>query len=155
MIKYLTGLIVAALVTAASIAAPAPDERMEDAALEVRARGLYVQLRCVICQSQSIDESNAHLAVDMRAVVRTRLEAGDSDQEILDYMQARYGDYVLMMPPFQRNTLLLWLSPLLVLLLGGGFAVLYVRRQSGHTPESVDDEDEARVAALLDEEGQS
>jgi cytochrome c-type biogenesis protein CcmH len=155
MTRFVIALIIAAMSAAAVMAAPGPDELMEDPALEARARGLYTQLRCVICQSQSIDESNAHLAVDMRAVVRERLLLGETDQEILDFMQVRYGDYVLMLPPVQANTILLWLMPLLVLLFGGGMAILYVRGQSARPDEILDAEDEARVAALLDEEGQA
>lgn len=149
----LFALLVGLALLPAAQASPGPDERLEDAALEQRARGLYRELRCVVCQSQSIDASNAPLAEDMRAVVRERLAAGDSDAEIRAYMHARYGDYVLMMPPMQSNTLALWLVPLIAL--GGGALaiVLYIRHQR-RRPDDLDEAlDEERAAQLLDEEG--
>ncbi|MHA6289548.1 cytochrome c-type biogenesis protein [Maricaulis sp. CAU 1757] len=132
-------------------ASPGPDERLEDPVLEARARGLYRELRCVVCQSQSVDESNAPLAEDMRVVVRERLLLGESDAEIRAYMQSRYGDYVLMMPPLQANTLGLWLAPLVLLLLGAVVLVVFVRQQGRAAFE--DEADAARAAALDDEEG--
>ena len=138
----------------AALAAPSPDEAFSDAAMEHRARTLYTQLRCVVCQSQSIDESNASLAQDMRVVVRERLLAGDSDAEILAYMQARYGDYVLMLPPLQANTLALWGLPFFILLVGGGLIIVYVRRQAKGLSDALTPEEEAELAALMDEEGQ-
>lgn len=155
MMRTLLAAVLGLTVMAAAWASPGPEEMMTDPVLETRARGLYAQLRCVICQSQSINDSDAHLAVDMRAVVRERLLAGDTDREILDYMQARYGDYVLMMPPVQANTALLWLTPLFVLLAGGGLALVYVRRQDRPVDEALDAEDEARAAKLLEDEGQA
>jgi cytochrome c-type biogenesis protein CcmH len=144
----------ALLLTPAALAAPSPDEAFADQAMEHRARGLYTRLRCVVCQSQSIDESNASLAQDMRIVVRDRLRAGDSDAEILDYMQARYGDYVLMLPPLQSNTLVLWGLPFFMLLAGGGLIFVYVRRQARGVAVELSPEEEAELAALMDEEGQ-
>lgn len=137
-------------------ASPGPAERMEDPVLEERARDLYRELRCVVCQSQSIDESNAPLAADMRAVVRERLLAGDSDAEVRAWLQQRYGDYVLMMPPVQANTLGLWLLPALVLLGGGIGIAMFVRSQRRRGgDDALAAEDEARAAALMDEEGLS
>lgn len=89
-----------------------PDEILEDAALEARARALSAHLRCLVCQNQSIDDSNAPLARDLRLLVRERLLANDSDEAVLDYIVQRYGEFVLLKPPFKPSTLLLWLSPL-------------------------------------------
>ncbi|WP_304069936.1 cytochrome c-type biogenesis protein CcmH [Maricaulis maris] len=138
-----------------AVAAPQPDEQMEDEALEVRARGLYRDLRCVVCQSQSIDESNAPLAADMRAIVRERLLAGDSDAEVRAWLQTRYGDYVLMSPPVQGNTLLLWLFPLLALSGGAIAIVIFFRGQSARADGPLDADEAAELARLRDEEGQA
>ena len=123
-------LLSLALAAAIAIAPPAkavePDEILSDPGLEGRARELSTQLRCVVCQSQSIDESNAPLAKDMRIIVRERLTAGDSDEDVLQYMVARYGDYVLLKPPVQNNTLFLWLAPLGIFIFAAGGAGLYL-----------------------------
>ena len=126
-----------------------PDERLADPALEARARALSQQLRCLVCQSESIDDSNADLAHDLRVLVRDRLKAGDSDDEVLAYLRARYGDYVLLKPPVERATWLLWFGPgvVLVLVLGGvGIAAL---RRRPAVPVPLDDEERARLDALL------
>ena len=99
-----------------------PSERLADPALEARARTLSKELRCLVCQNQSIDESNADLAHDLRVLLRQRLVAGDSDQQVLDYLVARYGVFVLLDPPFEPVTYLLWLAPPLLLLAPGGAA---------------------------------
>ncbi len=104
-----------------------PDEILKDARLELRARGLSQQLRCLVCQNQSIDDSDAPLARDLRVLVRERLTAGDTDAQAMDFIVARYGTFVLLKPPVQTNTLLLWLLPLL--LLAG--AVIGFRRHLG------------------------
>lgn len=95
-----------------------PDEILSDPALEARARAISSELRCLVCQNQSIDDSNAPLARDLRLLVRERLKANDTDQQVRDYIVARYGDFVLLKPPFNAETLVLWLTPLLVLLGG-------------------------------------
>jgi len=105
-----------------------PGEMLNDAALEARARRLSQELRCVVCQNQSIDESNAPLAHDLRVIVRERLTAGDSDAEVLAFVEARYGAFVLLRPRFRPQTLLLWLAPVL-LLAGALFFVLRARRR--------------------------
>jgi cytochrome c-type biogenesis protein CcmH len=92
-----------------------PDEVLPDATLEKRARAISTGLRCLVCQNQSIDDSDAPLAKDLRVLVRERLVAGDSDTEVLDYVVARYGDFVLLKPPMNSHTLVLWLAPLLLL----------------------------------------
>jgi cytochrome c-type biogenesis protein CcmH len=96
-----------------------PDEMLQDAALESRARTLSQELRCVVCQNQSIDDSNAPLARDLRILLRERLQSGDSDRQAVDFIVARYGNFVLLKPPFQWNTLLLWIGPFLILLIAG------------------------------------
>lgn len=125
LIKILAPLALAIFISVPAIAVE-PDEVLADPALELRARELSVQLRCVVCQSQSIDESNAPLAKDMRIIVRERLAAGDSDEDVLQYMVARYGDYVLLNPPVQENTLFLWLAPFGIFVFAAGGAGLYL-----------------------------
>ena len=152
MIRILT-IMLALILAAPALAAPGPDETLEDPALEARAMGLYDQLRCVVCQSQAIGYSDAPLASDMRSVVRERLLAGDSDGEVLNYMQTRYGDYVLMMPPLQANTMFLWALPFLLLLIGAVIAFAHIRRQSRSMPDALSAEEDARIAELMREEG--
>ncbi|TYO65873.1 cytochrome c-type biogenesis protein CcmH [Bradyrhizobium hipponense] len=136
-----------------------PDEIMSDPAKEVRARELSRELRCMVCQNQSIDDSDAPLARDLRLLVRERIAAGDSNSQVLDFLVARYGEFVLLKPRFERQTLLLWLlAPLL--LAGGGLALwLQIRRraQSGAdipAPPLTPDE-EARLAALMSDDAPS
>lgn len=113
----------AALVCAAAAWAIDPDEQLDDPALEARARALSKTLRCVVCQSQSIDESASPLAKDLRQLVRERLLAGDTDAEARAYIVERYGDYVLLAPPVRGRTIFLWLGPLIFI--GGGGAVFW------------------------------
>lgn len=153
--RILAILLVVLTASPAALASPPPDEQMADAATEVRARELYRALRCVVCQSQSIDESNAALAADMRDKVRQRLLAGDSNAEVLAWVRERYGDYVLMTPPLQANTLFLWLLPFIALIGGGALLVSFVRGQAQRTGTAMDAEDEAELARLREEEGQS
>jgi cytochrome c-type biogenesis protein CcmH len=131
-----------------------PDEVMSDPARESRARELSRELRCMVCQNQSIDDSDAPLARDLRLLVRERIAAGDSDAQVIDFLVARYGEFVLLKPRFNSRTLLLWLLPPLALA-GGGLALwVNMRRRSG---TSVADEsrfkltadEEARVEALM------
>ncbi len=121
---------VLALILTVAFVAPAlavdPDEVLDDVALEQRARELSRQLRCVVCQSQSIDDSNAPLAKDMRILVRERLLAGDSDEAIIAYLVARYGDYILLKPPMQTNTAFLWAAPALIFVFAAGIAGFYL-----------------------------
>jgi cytochrome c-type biogenesis protein CcmH len=106
-----------------------PDEIMKDPLLEGRARALSSELRCMVCQNQSIDDSDAQLARDIRVLVRERLKAGDSNAQILDFLVQRYGAFILLKPPFEVGTLLLWGTPFLALILGGG-AILYATRRN-------------------------
>lgn len=133
-----------------------PDEVLDDPVLESRARALSQELRCLVCQNESIDSSNADLARDLRILVRERLVAGDSDAEVKAYLVARYGDFVLLDPPLRPRTYILWFGPAAVLLIGVGGLVLYFRRRAatptaGPTPLSA--EEEARLRRLVDEPG--
>jgi cytochrome c-type biogenesis protein CcmH len=132
-----------------------PDEIMADPAKELRARDLSRELRCMVCQNQSIDDSEAPLARDLRLLVRERIAAGDSDSQVIDFLVARYGEFVLLKPPFNPHTLLLWLLPPLALA-GGGLALLgYARRrarsatQGKDAPLKLSAEEEARLTRLL------
>jgi cytochrome c-type biogenesis protein CcmH len=132
---------------AAPLHAVQPDEILPDAKLEERARNLSRELRCMVCQNQSIDDSDAPLARDLRLLVRERLKAGDSDRQVLDFLTTRYGDFVLLNPPLNAKTLLLWVLPAGLLVVGGIVLVLAMRRRGGTTTDS-----EAPVAALTAEE---
>jgi len=129
-----------------------PSERLTNPALEARARTLSKELRCLVCQNQSIDESNADLAHDLRLLLRERLVAGDTDQQVLDFLTARYGLFVLLDPPFAPLTWLLWLTPPVLVLGGGGLLLLRARRRCPDpaVPELSRDES-ARAALLLGE----
>ncbi|TPV98142.1 MAG: Cytochrome c-type biogenesis protein CcmH [Beijerinckiaceae bacterium] len=131
-----------------------PDEIMTDQRLEARARALSAQLRCMVCQNESIDESNADLARDLRLLVRERLQAGDSDDQIRAYLVRRYGDFILLKPPFKPETWLLWGAPFLVLLVGGCIIFIARRRQKSLVPANLLSEAErAKLNALLGEDG--
>lgn len=105
-----------------------PDEMLGDPVLEARARTITHNLRCLVCQGEAVDESQAPLAADLRKLVREKLQAGDSDAAIQSFLRERYGDYVMMTPPLNAETGLLWAAPLLVLLVGAGAAVAFIRR---------------------------
>jgi len=122
-------LIALLFALAAPAAAVTPDEILKDPALEARARHLSQELRCMVCQNQSIDDSDAPLAHDLRVLVRERLSAGDSDHQVLDFLVARYGDFVLLKPPLQQDTLLLWGLPPAALLAGLAALLLMARRR--------------------------
>jgi cytochrome c-type biogenesis protein CcmH len=127
-----------------------PDEQLADAGLEARARGISAELRCLVCQNQSIDDSSAPLARDLRILVRERLEAGDSDSEVQDYLVARYGDFILLKPRFAVYTLILWLTPLAVLLMGAIVAFWRFRRPVAAGGGLSPDEEE-KLARILRE----
>ena len=105
-----------------------PDEVLSDATLEARARALSKELRCMVCQNQSIDDSEAPLARDLRILVRERLQAGDSDRQVIDFLVARYGEFVLLRPRFSWHTAVLWLGPAAMLLIGGCVMLVLARR---------------------------
>ena len=138
-----------ALFLTANALAVEPEEMLADAALEARAEALDRELRCVVCQSQSIAESNADLAREMRVIVRERLTAGDSDKEVLAYLVARYGDYVLLRPPVQANTLILWLFPAVTLIVSAAGAFIYLRRPRAESPQPLTAEETSALEALL------
>ena len=123
----LKAALLALLLATPVLGAPAPGT-FSDPAMESRARNLQRQLRCLVCQGESIDESNADLANDLRRLVREQMAAGRSDQQIRDFLVARYGDFILMQPPVQPNTWLLWVGPLAVLLAAGGVAATVIGR---------------------------
>lgn len=140
----------AALLLAAPALAVLPDEMLANSQLEARARTISQQLRCMVCQNQTIDDSDAPLARDLRLLVRERLVRGDSDQAATAYIVARYGSYVLLQPPLEPATLLLWLGPAAFVLAGGaGVAVYLRRRRTAVTDAPLSPEDSARVDALL------
>ena len=143
-------LFLSLLLPTASLAVR-PDEMLKDPALEARARHLSEELRCMVCQNQSIDDSEAPLAHDLRVLVRQRLEAGDTDRQVLDYLVSRYGDFVLLKPPFKLETLLLWGLPPLTLLIGlAGLVVMSRRRKSlAERPEPLSSDEQAKVATLV------
>jgi cytochrome c-type biogenesis protein CcmH len=147
------------IVVAAMLGGPAqavqPDEIMADPAKEARARDLSRDLRCMVCQNQSIDDSDAPLARDLRLLVRERIASGDSDSQVIDFLVARYGEFVLLKPRFTPHTLVLWLLPPLALL-GGGIALwIYSRRRSNAAPSGdasllhLTEEEEARLERLI------
>lgn len=141
-----------ALLTAGPALAVLPEEQLADPVLEGRARQISRDLRCVVCQNQSIDDSDASLAADLRAIVRERLAAGDTDEEVVAYIVARYGDFVLLRPPLDGQTLLLWLAPLLVLIPGGLGVALYLRRRgrAGDVdPQPLSAEERRKLAGIL------
>ena len=130
-------LFLATLLALTPVAAPTiawavqPDEVLPDPALEGRAREISKDLRCLVCQNQSIDDSNAPLARDLRVLVRDRLKAGDSNDQVLHYVTDRYGDYVLLRPPFKATTLFLWIGPFVVLAIGAVGTAVYLRGRKG------------------------
>ena len=142
-------IALAALALAGPALAVTPDEQLADPKLEARARVLSQELRCLVCQNQSIDDSNAPLAHDLRVILRERLAAGDSDREAMDYLVARYGDFVLLRPPFQPDTWALWLGPLAVLLLGGAGAAVYIRGRAAAAESPLSAADEAEAERLM------
>jgi cytochrome c-type biogenesis protein CcmH len=152
VLKVIQTLLLALVLLAPSVVlAVQPDEILKDPVLEGRARALSRELRCMVCQNQSIDDSEAPLARDLRILVRQRLEAGDSDQQVLDFLVARYGDFVLLKPPFNRDTLLLWgLTPLALICGAIGLFVMARRRKSVVLePAALSPEEQRKVATLV------
>jgi cytochrome c-type biogenesis protein CcmH len=127
-----------------------PDEILSDPALESRARAISADLRCVVCQNEPIDTSNAGVARDLRLLVRERLVAGDTDKQVFDYVVARYGDYVLFKPPWKPTTYALWLTPIALAILGMLSVLLILRRSSkGYaTIEALSPEEEAQLSEI-------
>lgn len=153
MMRFLAYALLIFLGAFASVShATLPDEQLSDPILETRARDIGRQLRCVVCQNQSIDDSDAPLARDLRLIVREQLQTGASDSEVIDYLVDRYGDFVRLRPPFRLTTALLWFGPLLALLLGAGLVFQYVRhrRLSSAPPAPLSPEEEQRLADLIE-----
>ena len=142
---------------AVSAGAVNPDEMLDDPALEARAREISKGLRCLVCQNQSIDDSDADLARDLRVLVRERLAAGDGDGQVIDYVVSRYGDFVLMRPPFKATTYALWLGPALIAGLGVLAVVAFYRRRTaagarrGTAPPPLTEDEKRRLETLLDD----
>jgi cytochrome c-type biogenesis protein CcmH len=150
----LCALVLLALVAVAGIArAVEPGEMLADPALEARARALSQTLRCLVCQNESIDESNATLAHDLRVLLRERIKAGDSDQQAVQYIVDRYGQFVLLKPRVEPATYALWFGPPALLLLAGAGVVVYLRRRRPDAvpPPPLSEAEHARAAALLGE----
>ncbi len=148
-------LLLAALALPSRGLAVNPDEMLANPTLEGRAREISKELRCLVCQNQSIDDSDAQLAKDLRLLVRERLTAGDSDRQVIDYVVSRYGDFVLLKPPFKATTLALWLGPAAIVGLGVLAVALYYRRRARAAaagdarPAPLSDEEKRRLEALL------
>jgi len=142
------------LLSALPAGAVQPDEMLKDPVLEARARELSEELRCMVCQNQSIDDSDATLAKDLRILVRERLTAGDSNDAVKAFLVARYGDFILLRPPFEWRTLLPWTAPFLLLIIGGAFAVLGARRRrrSAVVPKPLDEVEKKRLDEILKQE---
>src|SRR5271170_5407389 len=149
--------LVFALTIAASLAhAVQPDEMLADPALEARARAVSKELRCMVCQNQSIDDSDAPLAHDLRVLVRERLKAGDSDAQVMNFLVARYGEFVLLRPPFAWHTAALWGLPPAALLAGLATIVFVIRRRRNAPPAAAANLTaavEARLSELLRDRG--
>ncbi len=146
-------LLILAVFTIVSVGlahAVQPDEVLTDPALERRARALSAELRCMVCQNQSIDDSDAELARDLRILVRERLEAGDTDAEVIDYVVSRYGEFVLLKPRFNVRNALLWGTPI-VLLVGGGIFALLAARSRRRAEAALSEEEKAALDRILDE----
>ena len=146
------GLLMIAL-AAIAVATPAlavnPDEQLPDPVLEARAHKLSRDLRCVVCQNQSIDDSDAALARDLRIILRERIAAGDTDQQAVGFLVARYGSFVQLQPPVRMDTLVLWFGPLGVLLAGAVGAAFYIRGRAPNAMTALTPEDEAEAIRLL------
>jgi cytochrome c-type biogenesis protein CcmH len=136
------------MMTASPAFAVLPDEVLADSALEARARDLSAHFRCLVCQNQSIDDSNAELARDLRILVRERLVAGDTDQQVIDFVVSRYGEFVLLKPRFSLQNALLWGAPLLILLAGAAFAFRRARRSGTAKEAPLTDEERAALERL-------
>jgi cytochrome c-type biogenesis protein CcmH len=152
--KFFLVLIVWIALAPPAAVAVEPGERLDDPVLEARARDISKGLRCLVCQNQSIDDSDAGLARDLRVLVRERLSGGETNDQVIAYVTARYGDYVLLEPPLKPTTYLLWFGPAGIFLAGGAAVMVYMRRRTrmgagGAAPLS--DDERRRIARLLDD----
>ena len=148
-------VLVLLLMAATPAGAVLPDEMLADPVLEARARDISKNLRCLVCQNQSIDDSDAGLARDLRVIVRERLVAGDSDSAVVDFVVGRYGDFVLLNPPFKATTYVLWIGPVVIAALGLLAVVVFFRRRrtaaGAQAPPPLSDEEKKRLEALLED----
>ncbi len=138
-----------AILIMGSALAVEPSERLQDPAQEARAREVSKALRCVVCQNESIDDSNAELAKDMRILVRERIASGDSNQAVLDYMLARYGDFVLLKPRLQATTIALWAAPFFILAFGVWTVARTLRRRAVGGPAALDADEKRALSRLM------
>jgi cytochrome c-type biogenesis protein CcmH len=150
------GILTFALLAQADVTDPTRDHPLADPAMEAQARAFMRDIRCVVCQSQSIDESDAEIAAQLRNAIREQMAAGKSPDEIRDFLVARYGDFVLLKPPFKASTLLLWAGPFILVAIGLGFILLQRRQKSagaagnaGLTPPELSESERNRVQRLL------
>ncbi len=150
-------LLLALLMTPLAATLPAqavnPSEMLEDPTLEKRAREISKELRCLVCQNESIDDSDAQLARDLRVLVRERLADGSSDQEVIDYVVSRYGDFVLLNPPFKGTTYVLWIGPLVIGAIGALALILFFRRRARTAPAAaapLTEDEDRKLKSLLD-----
>ncbi len=155
MIRRLVTVLLLLAALAPGAAAVEPGEILDDPALERRAREISKELRCLVCQNQSIDDSSADLARDLRVIVRERLVAGESDRQVIAFVTERYGDFVLLRPPFKPTTWLLWGGPAAIIVLGAFAVVLSFRRRAraGTAEAPLSDEEKQRLARLTGENG--
>ncbi|HUK06746.1 MAG TPA: cytochrome c-type biogenesis protein [Stellaceae bacterium] len=144
------------LLLAPSAGAVQPGEQLSDPLLEARARALSAEFRCMVCQNESIDQSDADLAHDIRVLIRERLKAGDSDQQVRDFLVRRYGDFILLEPPVKPVTYLLWFGPFVLLVLGMVGIGMFLRTRGAAAPSAPLSAEERRrlERMLLDEEGE-
>jgi cytochrome c-type biogenesis protein CcmH len=142
-------LLMTTLTLATTAYAVLPSEQLADPKLEARARAISQELRCVVCQNQTIDDSDATLAHDLRVIVRERLKAGDSDEQVKAYILRRYGPYVLLKPPLEPETLVLWFGPLVILLAGAAGSIIYLRRRGGRTSAGLTKDEELELSRIL------
>jgi cytochrome c-type biogenesis protein CcmH len=145
--KHVLALVLL-LASLSSALAVQPDEMLKDAGLEERARNISTGLRCLVCQNQSIDDSNATMARDLRILIREQLVEGKSDSEVVDFVVARYGDFVLLKPRFKGATIVLWLAPFVIL---GLVLVIAVRKRARPAADPLSEAEKAEIAALIDD----
>ncbi|HET7718180.1 MAG TPA: cytochrome c-type biogenesis protein [Bauldia sp.] len=152
MRRVLLGLVLALGLGGAALAVT-PGEMLDDPALEARARALSAELRCMVCQNQSIDDSDAPLAHDLRVLLRERIAAGDSDAQVMDFLVARYGEFILLKPRFSAETALLWAAPVLLLIAGGvaAFRVMRRRRMAAGGALPLTEQEQADLERVLSE----
>jgi cytochrome c-type biogenesis protein CcmH len=152
MRRLLLGLVLAIAMSGGALAVT-PDEKLDDPALEARARTLSAELRCMVCQNQSIDDSDAPLAHDLRVLLRERIAAGDSDEQVLDFLVARYGEFILLKPRLNPQTALLWAAPVVLLVAGGvaAFRVMRRRRMATGATVPLTEQERADLERVLSE----